>query len=370
MTHRNREIDRLRAFAVSFVLLHHGSLLLPGPNAWQGIVNVWFNGTTGVDLFFVISGYVIAQSFMRRFDGALQGGTEPALGAALEFFGRRFRRLFPASLFWAFVILLGNVALFPMNPWLPLDQAFAKFVANALYLSNFNELNQATAFGYYWSLALEMQFYLLLPVFLACCRSDRMRLIVLLAIVALSPLLAGFEGWWMFRVSGLVLGVALHIGVTALGGRLDPFAQLGRGNGVLTAALLVALLLVTVAIPQVPALAVMVASLLAFVLVYAASFERGYVPSFGADRVLDWIGTRSYSIYLAHIPIMIFNQVAWVLWLGPQGIAVGPAQALPALVTCLIAVGLAAELSYRAIELPFQRQPRQLDAAAQPGPAA
>lgn len=356
MTGRNREIDWLRAYAVMLVILHHGTLLLPAPNPWEGVIGTWFSGTTGVDLFFVISGFVIAQSFLGRFDAALDGGPVTAFESVVGFIKRRFLRLYPASLFWAFVILLGT-ALRPMAPWQSLEMAFGKFVANALYLSNFNELAENTPFGYYWSLALEMQFYLLLPVFLACCRNTRLRLTVLLAIVVLSPLIS-FDGWWMFRISGLALGVALHIAVSNIGNRLDPFAGLGPGNRVFTGAMVAALLLVTLAMPAVPTLAVTVASLLALVLVYAATFERGYVASFGAGPVLDWIGTRSYSLYLAHIPIMLFNQAAWAKALGQQGLALTPDYAMPMLASAAIAVALAAEASYRFIEQPFQRGAR------------
>jgi len=356
MTGRNREIDWLRAYAVMLVILHHGTLLMPVPNPWEGVVGTWFSGTTGVDLFFVISGFVIAQSFLGRFDAALDGGPVTAVETVIGFIKRRFRRLYPASLFWAFVILLGT-ALRPMAPWQPLETAFGKFVANALYLSNFNELAENTPFGYYWSLALEMQFYLLLPVFLACCRGTRLRLGVLLAIVVLSPLVS-FDGWWMFRVSGLALGVALHIAISRMGNRIDPFARLGNGNRVFTGALVAALLLVTVAVPGQPTLAVTIASLLALVLVYAATFERGYVASFGAGPVLDWIGTRSYSLYLAHIPVMLLNQAAWVRVLGQQGLALTPDHTMPMLASAALAVGLAAEASYRFIEQPFQRGSR------------
>ncbi|MGV8833685.1 MAG: acyltransferase family protein [Devosia sp.] len=352
MGHRNREIDWLRAYAVLMVIVHHGALLLPLPNVWEAVVGTAFSGASGVDLFFVISGFVIAQSFLRRFDTAVQAGPRQALGSAIGFAKRRFRRLYPASITWALIILLATLLIGHAEPWLPADRAIRAFFANAVYLSNFNELNAPTAFGYYWSLALEMQFYLLLPVFLVCCRSDLVRVALLIGLVLASPLFMGFEGAWMFRVSGLALGVALYLLVGAV--RWDPLANLAHHNRALTLGLLAGLVTVRVFVTGQPDVATLLACVMSFVLVYAASFERGHIYCLGRPQWLDWIGTRSYSLYLAHIPMMLINQAAWSGLLGTVGLQLGSAYWLPVLVTATLATGLAAEASYRFIELPFQ----------------
>lgn len=144
-----REIDGLRGLAVLMVLVYH---------AWPGLLP---GGFTGVDIFFVISGYVVTRS-LRYAEGTDQG--------LLPFYLRRVRRLFPALLF----TLWGTLALgrFGLN-WEQFDQLRSMDLAGALFVPNLWALNfqgyfdQGAHLGplsHLWSLGVEEQFYLTWPL--------------------------------------------------------------------------------------------------------------------------------------------------------------------------------------------------------------
>ena len=145
-------LDGLRAVAVYLVLLFHA-----GSGAFSG-------GYVGVDVFFVLSGFLVTQLLLR--DIATNGRIR--LG---RFYSRRFRRLLPA----AFVVLIvtAMVYLAIASPAQALD-ALGSFKAAFLYSTNWYFVHQATAyFGaniatnpvlHFWSLAVEEQFYLIWPL--------------------------------------------------------------------------------------------------------------------------------------------------------------------------------------------------------------
>ena len=174
------EVDGLRAIAVIAVLIYHLGIGLPG-------------GFVGVDVFFVISGFLIT--------GIIHRGLENGTFSLGEFWERRVRRIFPAL----FVVLAATLAagywLLPPNE---LEDLGRSSVAQALLVANVY-FSQST--GYFagpaefkpllqtWSLAVEEQFYLFFP--LALCflkRIGRMKLFTLLATIALISLAASIYG--------------------------------------------------------------------------------------------------------------------------------------------------------------------------------
>ncbi len=144
------EIDGLRAVAVLAVIVNHVSArLLPG-------------GYLGVDVFFVISGFVITASLAHR----------PATGLAdlmLGFYARRIRRLLPALLL---CVLITAVALCLVNPepgqmlgvgWRSLF-GFSNLILHRLAVDYFSPAAELNPFTHTWTLGVEEQFYLLLPL--------------------------------------------------------------------------------------------------------------------------------------------------------------------------------------------------------------
>ena len=145
---RNPGLDTLRACAIALVFMYHYGLFVDGPNPFGEVA--WI-GWTGVDLFFVLSGYLIANQL---FAGWARG---QRLSVA-RFYARRAFRTLP--IFW---LVLAAYALFPtvMGGTTPMPWwRFLTFTQNL-------GLRPGTAFSHAWSLCVEEQFYLVLPLVLA-----------------------------------------------------------------------------------------------------------------------------------------------------------------------------------------------------------
>ena len=151
------KIDGLRAIAVIMVLLFHLE-----PEFFKG-------GFVGVDVFFVISGFVITNSLIRRFDGF----TSPRQFLS-DFYMRRVRRILPGLCFCLIGTFILVLLLVPSNPSKPfleymLTGIFAIFGFSNLLLARqsvdyFGDLTEFNPFLQTWSLGVEEQFYLIMPL--------------------------------------------------------------------------------------------------------------------------------------------------------------------------------------------------------------
>ncbi len=147
-----RDIQGIRAIAVAMVVIYHlFPAALPG-------------GFAGVDVFFVISGYLITGHLWR---GYARTGTVNLAG----FWGRRARRLIPAA---ALVLTVTWIAARILQPAAQLADTARQVLASALYYQNFqlsadavnylNSADAATPVQHFWSLSVEEQFYLVWPL--------------------------------------------------------------------------------------------------------------------------------------------------------------------------------------------------------------
>lgn len=176
------EIDGLRALAVVPVILFHAGL------------EIFSGGFVGVDVFFVISGYLITTILLEDIDNQRF--------SILSFYERRIRRIFPAL----FLVILVCIpfAWAVMNSTQMRDFSASVF-STSVFLSNFYFLSQA---GYFfpecelqpllhtWSLSVEEQYYVFFPLLLAACvkRSQRVALVAITLLCAASFLIAEW-GW-------------------------------------------------------------------------------------------------------------------------------------------------------------------------------
>jgi peptidoglycan/LPS O-acetylase OafA/YrhL len=169
------EIDGLRAFAVLAVILGHAGLSFT-------------DGFVGVDVFFVISGYLIASIILRE--------VERGQFSLLGFWERRLRRIMPAALLMVVVVLAVGWAIMPPRYLGSLGSAA---LAQVLLLANVYYLHDIGYFAtdavlkpllHTWSLAVEEQFYLVMPILLVWAyrrsRAFAWRLFVVLTAMSLA----------------------------------------------------------------------------------------------------------------------------------------------------------------------------------------
>ncbi|HWU78149.1 MAG TPA: acyltransferase [Rhodanobacter sp.] len=351
---RNRDIECLRAVAVIGVTFHHmqGDLFHPGIPLIAALLkhaDFWY----GVDLFFAISGFVIARSLLPQM-ATCHGQPRKQIGVIIAFWIRRFWRLVPSAWLWLGIILLASVVFNQSGVYKSIHANLMATLAGLLDVANFRFADAFFRYDYgasfvYWSLSLEEQFYLLLPLFAAILKRHIWLLMVVLFAVQLclfrTPLLMSV------RTDALALGVLLAI---ATPGRvyaaLEPrfLLKLRTWRVILPLLLLAAMSVVIAPDLQYWRFRISAIAVLSATLVWLASYDRDYLlPEGMIKRVLTWTGARSYAIYLIHIPAYYaLRETAFRLGVEPH------AWVLFLLATTLIA--LLSDLNYRYLERPLR----------------
>ena len=320
LPHRLPGIDVLRALAASAVVVFH-IVLWPwayaGDPGWIG--KLWSSigqiGPWGVGIFFVLSGTCIHLPTARR----LARGLEPAIDNA-SYFRRRFRRIYPPHLLIIF-LSWATAAVVTMPSWYQNADHYVsvptpgQFFAHLFMLHTFVPGARTSICNVLWTIALEAHFYLLYPLLLRMRRRHRMETICagLFAVMValrlldkvLPPSLAGvmtgnFPGRWWEWVLGAV--IAEHL----------VRARQGETSRLLAIGLTLASAVVACAAAKLPhgILIMYVCCPFSYgAVVYVMARMRP--PSrWGLDRGLEWVGIRSYSLYLTH-PIAL-TLVAWL----------------------------------------------------------
>ena len=330
------EIDGLRAIAVLAVIVHHFSLdALP-------------SGFLGVDVFFVISGYVITASLVQRSSATF-------VDFLLDFYSRRVKRLLPALVLCVAVtaILISLVNPAPSKSLRTGITALFGFSNITLYqraTDYFAESTRLNAFTHTWSLGVEEQFYVVFPFLLwftgAARRGERSLAVVAVLLVVSAASLAAFvhlaatdpnAAYFLmpWRFWELAAGALLWLGVPRFP-VLERF--LARLNPLVP---LVGLLALFAAPFEAFALTTPVAVVLTALLI--GSLRPGTAAWSGlAHRAAVHVGKISYSLYLWHWTVLVISR--WTI--GMHWWAV-PLQ--------LLAMWGAAEASYRWVEDPLRR---------------
>ena len=347
---RRRDIQGIRALAVLLVLAYHAEI--PG----------FSGGYIGVDIFFVISGFLITNLLVREFD--LNGKI-----SLTDFYARRVRRLLPASL----VAVVGTLVM--SRIWLePLRlgdltqdaRAAALFITNLLFASRESDYLQSalppSPLQHYWSLGVEEQFYIFFPLIvmllLKIQRNKVMLKLGLALITAISLVLCVALTSKMPSATFYLLPFrAWELGAGAL--LTLVYTQVQRINSVLRESLgWLAVVLILVAnflydsrtvFPGYAAILPVVATLM----IIASDDNSRFGPSRVFEiRILQWVGSRSYSLYLWHWPILIVAKAANKTDLSAIQVAL-----------CLLATFIFAELSFQFVEQPIHRVPNFLRSA-------
>jgi peptidoglycan/LPS O-acetylase OafA/YrhL len=317
------EIQDLRAVGVATVVLFH---------LWPSFVG---GGYVGVDVFFVISGFLITQMLLREAE-------EFGRVSLVNFYFRRIRRLLPAATLVLFVVAV-FAPLLPPPRW---HETAVQIAASALYVQNWQLAWLATDYlgstdlpspvMHYWSLSIEEQLYLVWPWLIVLCvttlvstRKLHAPLALVIGVVTLlSFLISLFLSYtdanyayfatlaraWEFGLGGLL--------VLAPQLKSD---QLRRLVGYLGLACILTAAFVFSKKTTFPGIAALLPTLGAAMVIVAGN-TRGGVEGWMSFRPIQYLGDISYSCYLWHWPLIVFF-VTWAerspaLWDGLLIIAV------------------------------------------------
>ncbi|MGH9278845.1 MAG: acyltransferase family protein [Acidimicrobiales bacterium] len=376
--HPNRYLpglDGLRAISVGAVLLYHaGVSWLPG-------------GFLGVEVFFVISGYLITTLLLaeRRTKGSI---------GIRAFWMRRARRLLPALFLLLAIVALAAATIYREEA----AELRSQLLAALTYSTNwFQILSEQSYFAsverpspllHLWSLAIEEQFYLVWPLVLAVLlrlfggRRDGSRRslwpawiigggavasVVLMAVLyepGLDPsrIYYGTDT----RAQALLFGALLGLLWAPAFGRAEQAKRSARGENLLGLVGLGGLILAFAGMHETDDLVyrggLALVSILSMMAIVAAVNPATWLARVGlGNKLLAAIGKRSYGLYLWHWPIYVFTRPGLDLPLSQN----------ETLVLRLVLTGIAAELSYRYVEVPIRTGAisRWLAALRSPNPA-
>jgi peptidoglycan/LPS O-acetylase OafA/YrhL len=364
------DIELLRAVAVIFVIIQHaGSNLFP----WGGgriltHLCYYFNFGIGVDLFFAISGFVIARSLLPD----LERRTSNAgfFNSAIAFWVRRAWRLLPSAWLWLALILLAVVFFNRSGAYGGVAANIEATVTAVLNVANFRfadvffHYDPGASFPY-WSLSLEEQFYILLPL-LAWVAGRRLPYVMAASVLAQFFIVRSGEATSHFEITmSVVRSDALCLGVLIAIWSRHPSYRLVEPTGLrgfpLARLAILAILLVCLASFGSPNLHLVsfsmgMVALISAALVLIASFDGDYLfPNGMVKRAMLWIGSRSYALYLIHIPVYYGTRELWFR-MEPAGTVFDGRYTLRFTVTALLLLLILAELNYRFIETPLRRR--------------
>ncbi|MGA8769850.1 MAG: acyltransferase family protein [Rhodomicrobium sp.] len=332
------EIDGIRAIAIASVVLFHG-----WGSAFPG-------GYVGVDIFFVISGYLITSIIFNE----MKAGKF----TYLNFYARRARRILPALLA---MIVISTIAAFLL--FLPDDLIeYGKIVIYTLLFGGnfrlaatpgyFHHSMQENPLLHMWSLSVEEQFYLIWPTLLALMirfLPERRHRLAVLALGALSlvaaealvhiwPRSAFFHlptrGWELLAGALLAMNFIPRIASKAVAESLSAIGL----------ALMIAPLFLYDKDTPFPGLAALVPVLGCALVIYSTENERTRVAALLSWKPIVFTGLISYSLYLWHWPIFAFTSYELLR----------PLTFLESFLCVLVAVS-AAVFSWRFIERPFRK---------------
>jgi peptidoglycan/LPS O-acetylase OafA/YrhL len=323
------DIQALRGFAVLIVLLFHAKLGLP-------------SGYLGVDVFFVISGFLITKM--------IKESMERGDFSFAAFYFKRAKRLLPAA--YATFLVTGIAAPFFLTAG-PLHDFRNQLLGAVGFVANRVLYKQADYFGtaaelkpllHIWSLSLEEQYYFILPAMLLIIRRRYWKMVALIAtavsLVMCMQYMAKKPTWAFYSLQTR----AWELGLGTIGALLTIGPRMSRVVRALfwpALAILIAAPLIADLGPH-PGLAAMFvcfATLAVILRSHGTFFENTPV------RTIARVGNASYSLYLVHWPIFAFLNNAWVAG-GPETV---PATFRLGALALSFAIGLAL---YRFIETP------------------
>jgi len=284
---RNDSLDGMRGVAVLMVFLYH---TLQKPAA----------GNLGVDIFFVLSGYLITTKLIEELDAT---GTVNIA----RFYVNRCLRLIPAFLLMC-VLYEGLHHCFPsiVSFASPLSLLAFLFTSNYYWARGIQPFPVAS---HIWTLATKWQFYFVWPLVaaFALCRSQyRTAVAIVLCACAVAVMAAEFRGIPVPKFEGILIGCALAIGLSNAAGKALPFRTPGVSLGAIAGVVVFAFLA-----PKASETSSIIAISLAVVAIYAmAGSGACHAVPLLSGETLKYFGKISYGLYIYHFPVVAVAYVA------------------------------------------------------------
>lgn len=288
-----QDINGLRAFAVVAVVLFHFSIA-----GFDG-------GFSGVDMFFVISGYLMTSIIFGKLD--------KNSFSILEFYLARAKRIIPALFFLCIFLLLLGWFILPPSEFKTLGKqtvGASTFLSNFIFLKGsgyFDSASHEKWLLHTWSLSVEWQFYIVYPVIIVLLRklfsANFSRWFVLFSAIAslllsalLPPNFSAFEFYMLpTRAWEMMAGGLVYLFVPKFNAKYFPALELA---GI---AIIVASIVFLDASAQWPGTLALI-PVLGVVLVMCANREKSFITG---NPLAQYLGTVSYSLYLWHWPIVV-----------------------------------------------------------------
>lgn len=312
-------IDGLRAFAFALVFIYHAF-----PTYFSG-------GFIGVDIFFVISGYVITQSLIRD-------GIKFKL-----FYIRRFFRIIPPVIPVLLFVLF--VKLFDINI-VSLEEALYALFSIMNWVRVF-EITDGSYVGHFWSLSIEEQFYLFWPLVLLSFMKFNNKLIICLLLVIIFTIIQLSMFYIGVDFNRIYNGTDTRISQILIGCSLCFLNKKYQFNSLIASICLISLILFGIFIDKYSSFYIsfgipLIAILSAFIILHMAN-DKSFLHKIFEQKLILWGGSRSYALYLWHYPVLgICFQLGSEYSIRP----------LISVIIATIITTLFSEISYRYLEKP------------------
>lgn len=311
---RNLEIDRLRSLGALIVIFCH-------------LIYVYYpdmidftNGfaTTIIDLYFVISGYVISCVLIRPID-QLKADQTKLIPFFKGFFIKRIFRIYPCL--WATFFLIVVLSYFVQGSSFFSNPA-AIFQSSLLLLTStfnfyFTDKYYSLALAPLWSLAIEEQFYIIFPFFILFTKNNRQRAHILIGALllitfAFRPLTLHYYGkislfFTQTRCDSIIYGVLVYLlSQQPWFNLLKPQAKRNPWLGTAFVTLFLYVIIGITTLGYSFAVFLPINCLFVSILLTSAVFERGFI-SFPLliQNILDRLAPRAYSLYMVHFPVIL-----------------------------------------------------------------
>lgn len=340
-----KEVQGLRFWAILMVVFVHSPIIIPTEFAWLKNA-IWkvFHTSTGVELFFVLAGYFMIASLEKLSIEKTEKRVQTKL--IIEFIFKKFRRLAPSAYFWVFIALIFSVLTNNKALFLEPSVMAQKFFATILWVRNFNEAAQPTHLGYFWALALEFQFFVIFSIlYLILGKKYTLYISIVLCFIQMFYRPGGGMSW-VFRFDPLLYGVFVYYLFDYVG--KDFFTKLFKQNRFLRILVsLISLFSLSAILPAFvpyPNFKITISALTAGFMLILALSQNGHFYSENKilTIVIDYIASRSYSIFCTHILVWCIVKYFCALFHIQNGYVL--------FICALSAMFLVSELSYRYIE--------------------